>query len=161
MAKTIVKIEGLRELDAALGELPKTTAKAVLRKVGLKALQPVADDARALAPDDPETGGNDLRSSIAVSTKLSPRQARLARSAVKKGEADKSFVEVYAGAGPLPYAHLQEFGTVNHAAQAFMRPAWDQNKMKVLESVKDGLWGEIEKAAKRLAKKQARMAAKV
>jgi HK97 gp10 family phage protein len=158
--KTTVKVEGLRELDAALGELSKSAARAVLRRVGLKALQPVAETARSLAPDDPATSGNDLKSSIGVGTKLSPRQARLARSAVRKGEADKHFAEVYAGAGPDPAAHNQEYGNIHHGAQPFMRPAWDQNKGKVLEIIKSDLGTEIEKSAKRAAARAARLKAK-
>ncbi len=160
MVKTTVKVEGLRELDEALGQLSKASARSVLRRVGLKALRPVADTARNLAPDDPATGGNDLRSSIGVGTKLSPRQAKLARRMIKRGEADKHFVEVYAGAGPVPHAHLQEFGTSHHGAQPFMRPAWDSNKSGVLDTIKSELGSEIDKAAKRQARKAARLAAK-
>lgn len=149
MAK--VYVEGLRELDAALGEFTKATAKGVLRRVGLKALEPVADGMRALAPDDPATGGNDLRSSIGTGTKLSPRQARLNRKLE-----GKAFVEVYAGAGPVPHAHLQEFGTVNHSPQPFARPAWDSNKGRVLDTVAKDLGAEIDKTARRVAKRKAR-----
>jgi len=157
MAKTTVHVEGLRELDAALGELPKTTGKAVLRRVLKKAGQPIADDMRAKAPDDPVTHGNDLRSSIAVSTKLSKRQAKLHRKMFKN---DKASAEVFVGAGPLPYAHLQEFGTAHHGPQAFARPAWDANKGRALDIIANDLGGGIMKAAKRLAKKAARQAAK-
>jgi HK97 gp10 family phage protein len=160
VGKVTVKVAGLRELDAALGELPKATAKAVLRRVGIKALQPVAERARELAPDDPETGGNDLRSSIGVGARLSPRQAKLNRKAIRTGEAEKYFQEVYAGAGPVPHAHLQEFGTAHHAPQPFLRPAWESGKAGVLETVKTELGGEIDKAAKRVAARAAKKAAK-
>lgn len=154
--KTTVRVEGLRELDRALGELPKSMARNTLTRVARKALQPVADTARALAPDDPETGGYDLRNSITVGTKLSPRQRKLARRAIKSGEGEKYFSEVYAGAGPLPQAHLQEFGTAHHAPQPFLRPAWDEHKRGVLETVKRDLGGEIDKSAKRLAARRAK-----
>src|SRR5688572_2776800 len=117
---------------------------------------PVADTARALAPDDPETGGYDLRNSIAVSTKLSARQRKAKRRAIKSGDAEKSFAEIYAGAGPLPQAHLQEFGTVNHPPQPFLRPAWDQHKGGVLETIKRDLGGMIIAAAKRVAARRAK-----
>lgn len=149
-----VRVEGLRELDTALGELPKALARGVLRRVGLKALQPVAETMAALAPDDPDTGAPDLRTSIRVGTKLSPRQARMNRK-----REDKSFVEVYAGVGPeAPQGVLQEFGTLTNPPQPFARPAWDQEKASVLETVKRDLGGEIEKTAKRLAKRQAKLA---
>lgn len=166
MAQT-VRVEGLRELEAALKDLSKATGKSVLRRVLLKRAEPVAAAARAMAPDDPDTGGYDLRKSITVGTKLSRRQASLNRAATGGGARmtaegfrsdPKNSVEVFVGAGPVPHAHLQEFGTVNHGPQPFMRPAWDANKNGVLAGLKDDLWAEIEKAAKRLAKKAAKLA---
>ena len=150
-----VRVDGLRELEKALSDLPKATGKNVLRRVLKKRAQPVADAMRATAPDDPATGGNDLKSSIGVSTKLSPRQRGLHR---KFG--GKAAVEMFVGAGPVPHAHLQEFGTVNHSPQPFARPAWDSGKGPLLEGLKDDIWAEIATAAARLAKKQARLAAK-
>lgn len=148
-----VRVDGLRELERALSHLPKSTGKAVLRRTLLKAGKPIADAARAMAPDDPKTGGNDLRSSIGVGTKLSPRQKKLHRKMFKN---DKATAEAFAGAGPVPHAHLQEFGTVNHGPQSFMRPAWDSQQGKALDIIKTEMWTEIEKAAKRLAKKAAK-----
>ncbi|WP_268890732.1 HK97-gp10 family putative phage morphogenesis protein [Mesorhizobium xinjiangense] len=150
---TRVKIDGLKELERALAELPKATGKNVLRRTLRKAAQPVADAMRDKAPDDPNTGGNDLRSSIAVSTKLSKRQKSQHRKMFKS---DKASVEIFVGAGPLPQAHLQEFGAPQHGPQSFARPAWDANKRQVLDTIKDDLGEEIVKAAKRLAKKAAK-----
>lgn len=154
MATTRVKVDGLKELDAALGELPKTTGKAVLRRVLKKAAQPVADAAERLAPRDDGT----LAASIGVSTKLTTRQKREHRKMFKS---DKASVEMFVGAGKLPQAHIQEFGSETIVTpQPFMRPAWDGNKMAVLEAIKNDLGGEIMKAAQRLARKAAREAAK-
>jgi HK97 gp10 family phage protein len=150
---TKVTVSGLREFDRALGELPKATGKAVLRRALLKAGKPMAEDMRAKAPDDPLTGGNDLRSSIAVGTKLSPRQARLHRRMFRD---DRASAEVFVGAGPIPHAHLQEFGTVNHGPQPFARPAWDAGKGRALDTIGRELGGEITKAAARLARKRAK-----
>jgi HK97 gp10 family phage protein len=152
-----VKVEGLRELAATLDQLPKAVARNALRRALIKRGQPLADTMRSLAPDDPRTGGMDLRNSIGVGTKLSPRQAKLHR---KENKDDKQFAEVFVGAGPVPHAHLQEWGTVFHGPQPFARPAWDQHKDTILEGIKDDLWAEIDKAAKRHAKKLARLAAK-
>jgi HK97 gp10 family phage protein len=159
-----VKIEGLRELDAALGELPKATGKNVLRRVLRKAAEPIAADMRAKAPDDPDTGGDDLRSSIGVGSKLSRRQAGLHRKMFRD---DRASVEIFAGAGALPQAITSEWGTgPRHKrdgtfvgevrAQPFARPAWDANKRAALDTVASELGDEILKAAKRLARKAAR-----
>lgn len=146
-----VKVEGLRALDKALGELPKAAGKAVLRRTLKKAGEPIAAAMRAKAPDDPRTKGrDDLKTSIGVSTKLSKRQKKVHR---KMFANDKASVEMFVGAGALPQAHLQEWGAPQHGPQPFARPAWDENKRGTLEMIKDTLGDEIMKAAKRLAKK--------
>lgn len=156
--KTRLHVEGLRELDKALGELPKSTGKAVLRRVLKKAGEPIAADMRAMAPDAPGSSPKrDLRSSIGVSTKLSKRQRKAHRKAFRD---DKAAAEMFVGAGPLPHPHLQEFGTFKEAPQPFARPAWDANKSKALEIIKVALADEITKAATRIARKQAKAAAK-
>jgi HK97 gp10 family phage protein len=140
-----VTVQGLRELDQALGQFTKATARAVLRRTGIKALQPFDKRWRELAPDDPSTPSNDLKSSGGVGTKLTERQARLNRR-----REDKSFVEVFAGPNDRA-AIVQEFGTVAHPPQPFVRPAWAQTKGEALEIVRTELRTEIDKTAKRLA----------
>lgn len=145
-----VKIEGLRELDAALGELGKATGKNVLKRVGIKALQPMAGVAQANAP----VLEGHLQRSIAVGTKLTTRQSRLA-----KNLDGKASVTVYMGPND-PAAVPQEFGAKGDNPQPFMRPAWDGGKQGLLESLKAMLWTEIDKAAKRKAARLAKAAAK-
>lgn len=152
-----IRVEGLKELEKSLRELPKATGKNVLRRVLRKRAQPLADDMRAKAPDDPETSGKDLHTSIGVGTRLSRNQGRLHRKMFRD---DKASVEMFVGAGALPQAHMQEFGVVHHDPQPFARPAWDENKMAMLDGIKDDLWQEIEKSAKRLARKRVRQARK-
>lgn len=156
MARTIVKIDGLAELERALAELPKATGKNVLRRVLRKVAEPLAADMRSMAPDDPATGGNDLKSSIGVGTRLSKRQASQNRKMFKS---DKASVEMFVGAGNLPQAIQQEFGNVNHGPQPFVRPAWDGQKGQMLNTIENDLAREIDAAAKRLAKKAAKLAA--
>jgi HK97 gp10 family phage protein len=128
------RIEGLAELLAKFKELPKGVQRSTLQRVGRKVLAPIADKARSLAP----RRSGKLKRSIKVSTRLSRRQYLLAR-----GEGDN--VNIYAGAGALPQATLQEFGTSNLPAQPFMRPAWDAGKDQLLSDVKNELWSEIQK----------------
>src|SRR5688572_21530195 len=63
--KTTVKVEGLRDIQAALHELPKATATNVMRRVLTKRAEPIAEAARRNAP---HRSGN-LRDSIRVSTR--------------------------------------------------------------------------------------------
>lgn len=144
-----VSIDGLSDLDDALGMLPKSTGKAILRRVLRKAGQPMADQAEQAAPK--RTGA--LKISIGVGTKLTRRQARMHRKMFKN---DKASAEVFVGAGGLPQAIQSEFGNAHQEAQPFMRPAWDGNKDQALEIIKTELGGEIFKAAKRLAKRRAK-----
>ncbi len=161
MAQSI-RIEGLRELDKALGQLPRATGKNVLRRVARKALEPIIEDAKGKAPvgiPGPGSGGK-LRDSLAVSTKLSRRQKALHK---KMFPSQKSSVEVFGGVGAhafVPQGVMQEFGTRFHGPQPFLRPAWDSGKNPALNSVKRNLWAEIKKAAERVARKQARLLAK-
>lgn len=174
--KNTVKIEGLRELDASLGQLSKAAARNTLRKVLMKAGEPMAETMRALAPDDPETGSPDLKTSIAVSPKLRNPAGKSEFAAVMRSggttaeavaamrearrEGGGSFAEVHVGPGKGgSHGVLQEFGTAHHAPQPFARPAWDQHKGEALEIIKRELGGEIDKALQRAAKRAARKAA--
>ena len=144
-----VKVTGLTEIEQALADLPKATAKNVVRRVLKTRAQPIAEAARRRAPVDQ----GDLRASITVGTKLSKTQRG------KHRKRTPGTVEMFIGAGPHPQAHLQEFGTVNNPPQSFMRPAWDGGKDALLAGLKDDLWDEIKKASARLAKKAAKAAA--
>lgn len=146
-----VKVTGFRELDRALSDLKRATAKNVARKVLVEAGKPMAEAMRARAPDDPATTGT-LRDSIGVGVKLTARQSKVSR----KG----SPVEAYVGAGKVPHAHLQEFGTAHHVAQPFARPGFDAEAMPTLERIRDGLELEIAKAVERASRKAARAARK-
>jgi HK97 gp10 family phage protein len=150
---TTVRVDGLRELDAALGELPKATAKNTMRRVLRKVAEPMAADMKAMAPVDE----GDLRDGIGVGTKLTRRQSAMHR---KMFGSDKASVEMFVGAGGHPQAHLREFGSDGHAPKPFARPAWDAHQRPMLESIKADLWAEIAKAAARQARKTARLAAK-
>ena len=140
-----VKVEGLREVQKALRELPKkSTRRNTLKRVAFRRLEPVA---RAMRGNVPIEQGF-LQESIDVSTKLSRAQKREHRK--------QDDVEVFVGPGPDPAAHLQEFGSSQHPAQPFARPAWDREKRGVLRGIENDLWAEIQTAAERAARKAAR-----
>jgi len=144
-----VKVTGLREVEKALADLPKSTGKNVLRRVLKKRAQPTAD---AMSAGAPRLSGQ-LSDSAAVGTKLTKRQASLHRKMFKS---DKAAVEMFVGMGGLAQATQQEFGNEHHGPQPFARPAWDATKGAMLDGIADDLWTEINKAAARLAKKAAK-----
>jgi HK97 gp10 family phage protein len=148
MAKQTFKIEGLKELDAALSELPKATSRNVLSRTLKEQGKPIRDDGEARAPK--LTGG--LAESYTVGTKLSRRQ--------KRANKKESQVEVYIGPGPAAKGVQTEFGNAHQAAEPHLRPAFDGNVDRVLAGIRNSLAEQIEKARARLARKAARIAAK-
>lgn len=167
-----VSVSGLRELDQALGLLPKATARNVLKRTLDKAAQPIVDEAKQLVPV--KTGA--LRDSIIASTRVknkvgaaeysaamraglgkqAARSALIAARRANRGQG--SFAEVFVGPkrggkwGVIRYAHIVEFGSVKDAPQPYMRPAWDGNKDQALSIIKAELGSEIIKAARRVGR---------
>lgn len=143
-----VKLEGFENFERNLAQLEKlATRRAVARRALIKAAQPMADMAQGLAPVG---DSNMLAPSIMVGTKLIKRQAALHKKMFKN---DRASVEVFVGAGPVPSAHTQEFGTVHHAPQPFMRPAWDRDHKALLQRLGELMAKEIDKAVTRAARR--------
>lgn len=169
-----VKIEGLKELDAALGQLPKAVARNVLKRALVRAGQPIADTARVMAPVD----DGELRDSIVVSSRvkntvgnaefhqamaagLGIQAARAAlRGARRAAKGQGSFAEILVGPTQAKTKAdaikriVQEFGSIDQPGQPYMRPAWAKEQDVSLSIVKDALADEIMKSAKRIAKKK-------
>ncbi len=146
-------IYGAKELEEALNQLPKSMGKSALRAVLKKAAKPVVSAAKLYAP----VLSGDLRDSITVGSSLVRSRKRFQQ----KVGAAQVFV------GPTwpkgAQAHLIEFGhrLVSHAgqfirhipAQPFLRPAWDENKERVLQIISVELWSILLKKARTLAGK--------
>jgi HK97 gp10 family phage protein len=167
-----VRLEGFAELERELDRLGKATAqKASLRRALKKAAQPMVDIAKGLAP----VRAGHLRESIKYSTQLAAGDAGKAafaqtlRSGGSRDEAvaalrdarrSQSSVVAYIGPGQNPQAIFQEFGTINHPPQPFLRPAWDQDKMALLDRLKAEIWADIQRTITRMDRKAAREAAR-
>lgn len=142
--KTMVKVEGLKELEAALGQFTPTKRRAIGRVALQNAGEITAKAARALVPVD--SGG--LRESIDVSGTLSKAQ--------KSQHSKQADIERFIGPDSRPQGHLREFGGDGNPPQPFMRPAWDATKDRVLERIGDELIVGIEKAVQSVARRAAR-----
>lgn len=149
MAKQSFKLEGLAELEEALKELPKATARNVLLRTLKEHGEPIRSAGETNAPRD--KGG--LKASYAVSTKLSSRQKKLNKK--------ESMVEVYIGPGPAAKGVQTEFGNAHQAPHPHLRPAFDGNVQRVLNGIRNTIADQIEKARARLARKAERLAAKM
>lgn len=149
-------VKGLSDCMAAFDDLPKAVQRPVLIRLGKEALEPMAETARKLAPDDPATGPPDLHTSIIVGTqqKSSTKVFR---------DPDKEFgATIYMGPTKhgYPQAIPQEFGSVKMAPHPFMRPAFQQHVQGVFDYISANLARLILAAAKRWEKRAARLAAK-
>lgn len=140
------KVEGGRELEQALMQLSKAAGKGAVRRALKKAGQPIADAGAGNAPVGPT--GN-LKESYGVGTKLTRRQAKLARRETK------NHVEVHVGPND-PAAIQTEFGNEHQAAEPHLRPAWDGNKNQALEIVKTEMRKEILKSVARAQRRAAK-----
>jgi HK97 gp10 family phage protein len=137
--QTTVKLTGMKEIERALGEVKSATAKSKMRKVLKQSGEPVAKRARGLvAVDD-----GDLRESIDVSPVLTRSQRR------QNPKGYFADLEMHIGPSGLVQGITQEFGTIDQAANPFMRPAWDGMEMKTLDTIGALAWAEIQKKARR------------
>lgn len=178
-----VKIEGLRELEAALGELSKGTARGALRRALVKAAEPMRAAAEQNAPED--TGG--LKRGIQIGTRIAKTRGsdpggrafaatmaaggsradavRALRDARRAHGVGESFAEVYLG--PVRSnkknsikAIVQEFGSSKQAPQPYMRPAFDSEALGVVNRIKGELNTEIGKSVRRVRARALRRASK-
>lgn len=170
-----IKLEGFKELHAALGELAEATQKNVVRRALKGFGDLLAEDAKSKAP----VKSGRLRDGIIVTTRKPKgmdvgKQAygkamraglgkQAARAALVSARQEaKSYAAVYIGVSSDVKMRgiFQEFGTANHSAQPYMRPAWDANRQGILDGLRDAIAGEIGKAKARAARKAARQLAK-
>lgn len=147
-----VAFDGGADLLKALQQMKPSLHRPILRRAATKSLEPFLAEVKRLAPVSDEHGGA-LRDSYVIGTKLTAREAPKAR------RQKETQVEVHAGTSN-PAGLLQEFGTVNASAQPHMRPAWNAQKNAILDRFAGDLRTEIDKTARRVAKKEAKAAAK-
>jgi HK97 gp10 family phage protein len=157
-----VKMEGWRELDKALGELPKATGRNAIKRALKTAGQPVLAEMRARAPvaSGPYYAGKGdkrrllqpgrKRDSLEISFTLNPVNRREQRNE------RKSFAEIHIGTRRGSTAHFFEYGTYKQPAQPYLAPAWAAKQDDALRILGQQLKVEIEKAAARYAKKMAK-----
>lgn len=147
---TSFEFKGFKELYRAIDHLPEAVLKKELEPVLVKALEPMAEFAKVMAPDDPLTGPPwSLPQSIEVSVRQRSGRARSDR-ALGKYDA-----RAYMGPtkGGYPQAIMQEFGTIHHVATPYMRPAWDSEKTTALKIISRDLGERLALIAKKYGPK--------
>lgn len=119
-----VKFEGGAELTKALEQLPLRASKRIQREALVDAGEAIAKRMAARAPHEP--GKPDLRDAMTVSN--------------SRGR-DAQEVAVVVGPSKAGwYGAFQEFGTSQHGAQPFARPAFDESIQSSLNLISRAIW---------------------
>jgi HK97 gp10 family phage protein len=133
------RLKGSAALEARLLAIPNEVL-AELRPALLKGAHDIADAMELLVPEDE----GDLLGSIAVTgpNDTTPPYAAGGGSVTMK----PNQAAVTVGNTDVRHGHLQEFGTVNHEAQPFMRPAFRLKRAKVMRRIATAVRKAIKKA---------------
>lgn len=130
---TSFEFKGFKEMYKTLDHLSEGVKAKALAPMLLEAVEPIRDTARAIAPDDPLTSPPwNLPTSIEKSDRQRSGRAKRDRAL---GRFDARAYVGPTGVG-YPQAIMQEFGTIHHVAQPYMRPAWNAQKQNVLNLLK-------------------------
>jgi HK97 gp10 family phage protein len=144
-----VEFKGGKELEAALKQFGSNATKRNIAERALKlAAQPIRDEWERLAPEDE----GDLKSAIKIGRAIKVFQKG------SRGDIVQTFVGVDEAIDKRLhiYAEVVEFGNDRQPPQPSGRPAWESQKTVALDRLADDLKIEIEKAAKRSARKAAK-----
>lgn len=139
-----MKLEGGARLAVTLSRLGFTEQRGVLTEILKHGAEPLAARMEQLAPL--EEGKPDLREHISISSASRVASAEtLGSRALHEGEAavavgpEKAFF----------YGLFQEFGTVRHGAQPFIRPAFDEQSGAALRIIQEDIWAHLRDQASR------------
>jgi HK97 gp10 family phage protein len=159
----ILQIDGLREIDRALSELPTVVGRRIMDKGLRRAANVIAREAKSRAPvgDRMElmtVSGRRLRGTTRIG--LLRREVRVVFTERRMGQWARPGVlkrainvritrreafstEVNIGVGKAYWGMFQEFGTSKMKAQPFLRPALDAKGEEAVQEFKKVAWEEI------------------
>jgi HK97 gp10 family phage protein len=143
MAKSVsVKVDGLRALGERMKGLSDDVNNRIARAATAAGAVVIRDAAKRKAPV--RTGN--LQKNIVVK-RLPKGEATLTSEhivTVRRGKLTKK--QRAAGLVDAFYATFVEYGTARAAAQPFLRPAYDENKEKAVQAIKDRISQRLAKA---------------
>jgi HK97 gp10 family phage protein len=137
-----IKLEGFKELDAALSKLPANVAKRVLQRSVTGAMRLAIKDVKAAAPVGE------------VQSENSQKYGRLSKN-INVGRAknrDKSAKSAYISTGKSFWGYFLEKGTKYIPAKPWFVPAFERASNAVLSELKKRLGEGIDKELKGLKK---------
>lgn len=147
----MIRIEGLKELEKVLAQLPKSLHGKVLGaavREGAKEIQSEAQRQAPIGKASHQVGKKGRKSYI-----VSVRPGHLKRNVkirVTKSTGAEARSYVYVSFKAF-YGRFLEYGTRHHIAQPFMRPAWDAKREAAARKIGDELWEKTASAARNLA----------
>jgi HK97 gp10 family phage protein len=137
-----VKVEGLREL----GERMKSLSEDVNNRIARAATAAGAVVIRKAAQSKVAVDTGNLKKSIIVK-RLPKGETQLTSEhivTVRKGKVTAK--QKGAGLKDAFYGRFVEFGTAKMPARPYLRPAYDENKQKAVEAIKDRIAARLKKA---------------
>ena len=145
MASVTIKVEGLRELGQKFAQLSDDMQKKVARSATNAAAQVVKKIAIRKAPVSdpsvtPDIPPGNLKKNIIV------KRSRLRNSNLTSEHRVSVRGKGNGLVSPYRVGIFQEYGTVKHGPQAFMRPSIDQGKSQAIEAMKKKIKERIDKA---------------
>ncbi len=162
---TTIETSGFREAEKALAEIGSQLTR---RNVGIRALTNAGEPMRARVASLAPTDELDLQKSIAIAARATGFGSKKGKRGGGGGEFG-DVIEVFIGIDTASiaenpqlnaYSVIQEFGKslfdVNFAANPYMRPGYDAEKLATIGRVASELKIETEKAAARQSRKASR-----
>ena len=140
----IVKVDGLSELGKRMKGLSEDVNKKIARASTGAGASVIKKAATAKVPRDT---GNLAKNVIAK--RIPPGETALTSEHIVTVRQGK-LTEKQKGSGLQDafYGRFVEFGTVNMPAQPFLRPAFDENKERAIQAIKDRIAARLAKAGK-------------
>ena len=146
MSKPVqIKLEGFKELNEALKQMPSKVALSVVRRSMRKAAQPILQKARELAPED--TGR--LKHFLAMGSKKRRDVMLIEVGALNMTE--RKLAKQGLTSQPY-YAKFTEYGTKSQPAQEWLLEAIDSEKEVYLDTLKTDLSRLIEREFQKMVK---------
>ncbi|MEL7800085.1 HK97-gp10 family putative phage morphogenesis protein [Sulfitobacter pontiacus] len=133
------RLKGSAALEKRLLAIPQEVLAGV-RPALVKGAEEVAANMRALVPVDE----GDLKASIAVTGPGETTPPYAVGGGSVTAAPNQALVTV--GNTDVRTGHMQEFGTVNHESQPFMRPGFRIAKARVLNRINRAISAAIKKA---------------
>jgi HK97 gp10 family phage protein len=149
------KVEGFRELDAALKEVEYELAQRIARSMTAAGAKVIRDSARQKAPEAEAPHTLTVKGDTVIVQPGNLRENIVSKRVTKTELASEHIVTVRGkkrNSYAARYGRLQEFGTVNHPPQPFLRPAFDENIQAAIAAMRKTGERRIASAARKAAK---------